>query len=104
MKANNNLVLVKASFDKQIVSTYDYTTLHFRILPLINFSHGVHYVLLNFSDETLNKIIYLNKDGSINLVKDEEYAHDILLYIQPQAGSVVSLKSVSIVINLNKYI
>lgn len=103
LESDNNLIQAKAGFDKEIVCAYDYATLRFELLPAVRFCRGVHYVLLNFSDESLNKIIYLNKDGPITLSPEEKYSFNVLLYILPQAGSQVALKSISVIINLNKY-
>lgn len=52
----NNLLQLSAYFDKNPVGTYDYTTLHFALQPRVQFSRGIQEVMLNFSDESLNKV------------------------------------------------
>jgi hypothetical protein len=56
LKANNSLVRINAGFDKNPVSTYDYTILELHIMPTLTFPLPVQQILLGFSDETLNKV------------------------------------------------
>ena len=62
---NNNLIKITGYFDKSIITVHDYAIIHFNLIPLLEFQRSVLYVLLNFSDESLNKIIYLNKDTRV---------------------------------------
>ena len=56
LRANNGVVRVEASFDKNPVGTYDYTVLELNITPLLNFPLPIQHIALGFSDESLNKV------------------------------------------------
>ncbi len=56
LRCENNLVMMWAYFDKNPVGTHDYTTLHYGLMPLVPFRRAVQNLMLNFSDESLNKV------------------------------------------------
>jgi len=55
---NNNILHIEAYFDKNPVGTNDCTILHFILIPFISIPKDLHHILLNFSDESLNKVNY----------------------------------------------
>ena len=99
---NNNLIKITGYFDKSIITVHDYAIIHFNLIPLLEFQRSVLYVLLNFSDESLNKIIYLNKDTPVMFSPDKEYKYSGLIYLNSDKNSEVILKSISVMMNLSK--
>ncbi len=61
---DNNILQLSAHFDKNPVGTYDYTVCHFTLQPLISFALPVTHIMLNFSEETLNKVHITQKNNN----------------------------------------
>ena len=59
LKAENNMLQISAYFDKNPVGTYDYTMLHLTLHQIVSISRIMQHVILNFSDESLNKVLDL---------------------------------------------
>ena len=68
---NNNLIKITGYFDKSAITVHDYAIIHFNLIPLLEFQSSALSALLNFSDESLNKIIYLIKDTQVMFSPDK---------------------------------
>lgn len=96
----NNLIRIYGYYDKNPIGTYDYTTLHLTILPLVTFPYSVQQVILNFSEES--QMVEQKTDTNIVTMFNinEKVIYDIILYIKPGSGVSTSLKSVILIMKL----
>lgn len=104
LNSNNNLIRVSGHFERNLIMTQDYTILQFTIRSMIKFHRTVKYILLNFSDEKLNKLVYLNKDTGVIFESGHKYQYNEIIYIESSNTSEISLNTISIIVELSKYI
>lgn len=104
----NNLLRIFGYYDKNPVGTHDFTTLHLTVVPMVAFPIPVQYLLLNFSDESLSKLVYLTKDQKAPATADqapilnpnESRSFEVVIYIKPGSYSFITLRSISVVMKL----
>jgi len=60
LKSDNKLMQITGYFEKNPVLVHDFTILHIELHPIIKFSKGIRYIMLNFTDESLNKVFFVN--------------------------------------------
>jgi len=76
-------------FTKNPVSTYDETTLKITFTPIITFPLPFESIALNFSEESLNKVIA----NSVEFKANEDLNYEMNIYISPKIKNTITLSN-----------
>jgi len=90
LKANNILLDIRLTFNKNPIRIYDEVVLQLQIIPVITLH--IENIVIDFDKSSMNKEVQVQSE----LIAGIKYSYDILLYIEPTAPSTIKIKNLLI--------